>query len=214
MGKYIGHLLVARPELDNIFWTDSTTEISAHWLGFQRKLLQRMRKFSQNIRQSFRVVEGFWRIVPARDVDIPPTSLKCFWYKEIYFLQALEYLMTTNGLRLPRLQETSLFMILSAVLMYQLRAAADRSAIFWFFHPPRSTSRFFGTVCPHAGPCWKDMVRVSQSLFASPLWARRSNRRVSACSVTTLSRQPPTPKKTEIPVLELFPHLAHDRTFG
>jgi len=24
MGKYIGHRLVARPELDNTFWTDST----------------------------------------------------------------------------------------------------------------------------------------------------------------------------------------------
>ena len=25
MGKYIGHRLVARPELDNTFWTDSTS---------------------------------------------------------------------------------------------------------------------------------------------------------------------------------------------
>jgi len=24
MGKYIGHCLLARPELDNTFWTDST----------------------------------------------------------------------------------------------------------------------------------------------------------------------------------------------
>jgi len=27
MGKYIGHRLVARPELDNTFWTDSTSSL-------------------------------------------------------------------------------------------------------------------------------------------------------------------------------------------
>jgi len=29
MGKYIGHRLVARPELDNTFWTDSTEILSS-----------------------------------------------------------------------------------------------------------------------------------------------------------------------------------------
>jgi len=28
MGKYIGHRLVARPKLDNTFWTDSTARRS------------------------------------------------------------------------------------------------------------------------------------------------------------------------------------------
>ena len=33
MGKYIGHRLVPRPELDNTFWTDSTV-VSTKFLLF------------------------------------------------------------------------------------------------------------------------------------------------------------------------------------